>query len=671
MKIISYKPRLRWRFLVGTVLLGGAMLLLSAPPAAGPAEVQKLVGVLQQPGASLYEKARACQQLGEFGDKRAVPALAALLSDEALSAYARSGLEGIPDPDAAAALRAALPRLRGNRLIGVVNSLGVLRDGQAVGALAKLAGDPGSGAAREALLALGRISDSESISILRRTLATGPEAVRAAAAAGSLIAAEIQGVEGHWLGAIALYDAVRAADLPMSYRRAAMRGAIVARKADGLALLVQLLKSEEREVRNVALLTAREMPSARLAEALNTELETAKPELQAQLIQALADCHDSRSLQAVRTRVSSDHPLVRQAALKTLGKIGDQTDAGLLLQGLRAARSPEETAAASASLSRLEGTGVDSLILANLAETSDTGLRIALIHVLDARSPASATPELLKQAAAADPAISLAAFRAMRSAVGLEDLPALLALTKTCQDGPRRAAAEEALFYAATKTPGQQAGDLVLAELKQETPDLDKASWIRTLAAMGYAKALPAIALSLRDPNPWLVKITVDSLRAWPGPAPLGELLGLAESTPDAVLHARALAGALQLATTAGNGRQAPDATVVGWFERAAKAARSADDTRAVLTHLGRWTHAASIRLLTPYLDRAELRNDAASAILAAAGPVAEGPGYPILPPLLDRIAALGGQPFLDRVASLRRSIAATESAAREQKGKP
>src|ERR1035438_4564423 len=112
---------------VSGVALGLASLSPVARAATGPAEVRNLIAVLQRSDASLHDKARACQQLGEFGTKEAVPALAALLSDEVLSAYARSGLEGIPDPSAAAALRSALTSLKGNRLIGVVNSLGAIR----------------------------------------------------------------------------------------------------------------------------------------------------------------------------------------------------------------------------------------------------------------------------------------------------------------------------------------------------------------------------------------------------------------------------------------------------------------------------------------------------------------------------------------------------------------
>ena len=128
------------------LVLTAACLLAANTPAAdtNADKTRKLVAVLQS-NAPLFDKARACQQLGEFGGREAVPALAALLADEHLSAYARSGLEGIPDPSAAEALRSAAATLKGNRLAGVVNSLGVLRDAQAVGLLRKLADDPALG----------------------------------------------------------------------------------------------------------------------------------------------------------------------------------------------------------------------------------------------------------------------------------------------------------------------------------------------------------------------------------------------------------------------------------------------------------------------------------------------------------------------------------------------
>ena len=92
------------------LVTSAGLLAASAPAADTNAErTRKLIEVLQS-NAALYDKARACQQLGEFGTREAVPALAALLGDEHLCAYARSGLEEIPDPSAAEALRNAAIR---------------------------------------------------------------------------------------------------------------------------------------------------------------------------------------------------------------------------------------------------------------------------------------------------------------------------------------------------------------------------------------------------------------------------------------------------------------------------------------------------------------------------------------------------------------------------------
>ncbi|NMD34799.1 MAG: hypothetical protein GYA73_02860, partial [Planctomycetes bacterium] len=62
-------------------------------------ETPALLAVLAS-DAAVFEKAQACRWLGARGAKEAVPALAALLADERLAAYARDALEKIADPAA-------------------------------------------------------------------------------------------------------------------------------------------------------------------------------------------------------------------------------------------------------------------------------------------------------------------------------------------------------------------------------------------------------------------------------------------------------------------------------------------------------------------------------------------------------------------------------------------
>jgi len=129
---------------------GSPAQIMALPP-------EKLVAILKDSKASVYARAKACQQLAVVGDKTVVPALAALLPDPQLSHYARFGLEPIPDPSVDEALRTALGKVKGKQLVGVINSIGVRKDAKAIGALGKLLHDPDVEVAQAANAALARI----------------------------------------------------------------------------------------------------------------------------------------------------------------------------------------------------------------------------------------------------------------------------------------------------------------------------------------------------------------------------------------------------------------------------------------------------------------------------------------------------------------------------------
>lgn len=158
--------------------------------------------------AALQEKARACQELGNYGGPESVPALAALLNHESLADYARSGLEGIKDPSAGKALRDALGRLNGRNLAGAVNSLGVRREVAAVADLQKLALDTRRGVAPEALASLGMIGTPEAAKVLQKVLGDGPADLRVPAAHAALTSATQLSKDGHVAAARSLLESV-------------------------------------------------------------------------------------------------------------------------------------------------------------------------------------------------------------------------------------------------------------------------------------------------------------------------------------------------------------------------------------------------------------------------------------------------------------------------------
>jgi len=205
-------------------------------PPVPPAEFQEadiaklgapaLIDILKDSQSSEFKKAKACVRLGELGSKEAVPTLASLLSNERLSTYARYGLEPISDPSVDDALRASLSKLKGNLLIGVVNSIGKRRDAKASPALVKMMLGPDPDLARAAAASLGSIGGISSAKELRSALAKTSGMTKMAVADASLICAERLLAEGKRTEALDLYAFLSAPEVPKPARLAAMNGII-------------------------------------------------------------------------------------------------------------------------------------------------------------------------------------------------------------------------------------------------------------------------------------------------------------------------------------------------------------------------------------------------------------------------------------------------------------
>jgi len=185
-----------------------------------------LIRILSDASSPEFQKAKACQRAGELGAREAVPALAALLAHDHLSTYARYGLEPIADPSADEAFRAALPKLKGNQLIGVINSIGKRRDAKASPALVKLMYGADPDLARAAAEALGSIGTESSAKELQAALPRTKGLTRMAVADACLICADRFLQSGKRDQALALYAFLSAPEMPKPARLGAMSGIV-------------------------------------------------------------------------------------------------------------------------------------------------------------------------------------------------------------------------------------------------------------------------------------------------------------------------------------------------------------------------------------------------------------------------------------------------------------
>jgi len=414
-------------------------------------EEQKLIAILKSDGPG-FDKDVACRRLAVIATQEAVPALAALLADEGLCDSARYALEAIPDPSVDTELRAAMAKLKGRLLIGVINSIGIRRDARAVDALVKRLGDADAGVAAAAAAALGKIAGPNATNALVQALAGDPAVVRPAVGDALLAIADALLAAGKRDEAAAMFDKVRGAQVPKPLALGATRGAILARQSDGVPLLVEQFKSGDWDVLDMALRLVREMPESDVTRALAdpTLVSGLSPEKRILLLRALGDRRDAAALPTVLEAARSGDAKVRVAALQAVAQIGDATAIPALFGN---ALDPDAVvaAAAQASLVGIPNTNakVNDAVIARIAD-KDPKVRRVAIETVGKRQTLAAVAPLVKAADDSDAQIRVVVLKALteialvhrgEAAAKSEAKKAALALAdKLAQSNPTEAA---------------------------------------------------------------------------------------------------------------------------------------------------------------------------------------------------------------------------------------
>jgi HEAT repeat protein len=182
-------------------------------------ELETRLAAVLKTEVSRDAKDYVCRKLMVIGTAASVPTLAELLPEKDHSHMARYALERIPAPEAAQAMRDALPKLTGALKVGVIGSLGVRRDTASVPALAALLGDADPAVASAAAFALGDIGGPEATKALMTARPAGE-----AATDGRLACAEGFLADGKKAEALAVYKSLAGAEQPKHIRLAATRG---------------------------------------------------------------------------------------------------------------------------------------------------------------------------------------------------------------------------------------------------------------------------------------------------------------------------------------------------------------------------------------------------------------------------------------------------------------
>jgi HEAT repeat protein len=585
----------------------------SAP--AGEDRQGKLIAVLQS-DAPPQEKAITCKQLAIYGNREAVPALAPLLANPDLASWARIALEAIPDPSADAALREALGKVQGRLLVGVINSIGVRRDAQAADGLAKKLTSDDADVASAAAEALGRLGGATAAGTLEPALASAPPAVRSAVAVGCVLCAERFLADGKADEAVKLYDRVRKADVPRQRILEATRGAILARKSAGIPLLIEVLKSEDKELFGIGLTTAREIPGSDATEAMVAEMARLTPDRQALLILALSDRSDPKALPAMLAAIQNGPRKAGLAAMGALDRIGNASCVPVLLKAALET-DVDMAAAAKATLVKLPPEA-DADVVARLPQASGKTRQI-LIELVGKRRIESALPTLVPYTEDADAGIRGAAVAALGALGGEKQVPDLVKILLKTQDPGERAGLEKALTSAAAR--GGAACTPVLAPLARSEDGALRAIALHVLAGCGGPAALDAVKSALTDKDETVADEAVRTLSNWPNrwPEDAGvtePLLTLARSGKKPAHQILALRGYLQYLQ---GDKKLKDGERLAKVNEVLPLAARPEEKRLAISVLGTIPSGPALDLLVTFAADPAISEEACSAIVGLA----------------------------------------------------
>ena len=574
--------------------------------AAGRKAIEgKLLAVLKSPKAKFAPKQFACRMLRRVGTCKSTPVLAKLLTDEKLSHMARFAMESLNCPMVNPALRAALGRVKGNLLIGVVGTLGARRDEKAVPQLAKLVSDKDTGVAGAAINALGRIGGAEAAKAL--DAAEVDDKLKAARGDALMQCADRLLAGGKASEATAIYRKMYVPASPATIRIAALRGIAISDKANAASTLLSAMKDKNPKIQQAAggFMALVSGPAA--VKAFAAALPSLPASTRVVVLGVLARGGDASVLPVVLRATKSDEEPVRVAALSAVGELGDASVVPALLAS--AAKGGAEGGAARSAMVSLRGDKVNQTIIARMNKGDANQARLLIGVLTDRRAAEAVAPLLATAKTGKDPNVVADAVKALGVLGDLKDISALIDLLLETDSPATRDALEKAIGNVASRQKTEASRvTLIVAALPKASADA-KVSLLKVLGRLGGAKALAAVRSAAGSSDAKLKDAGVRALAGWSDDSAAVDLLKIAGAADSEVHQILALRGYVRLAGTPAKGRTT--AKTVAMFRKAAKLAKRADEKRLILGGLRNVRSIDAVNMAVEYLSDKALAREA------------------------------------------------------------
>jgi HEAT repeat protein len=586
--------------------------------AAARKDLETRLAAVLTTDASRDAKDFVCRKLMVIGTAESAPALGGLLTDKDCSHMARYALERMPAPEAAQALRDALPKVSGATKIGVIGSLGVRRDAASVPALAGLLGEADQKVACAAAYSLGMIGGLDAAQALSDAVKTAPEGTKEALANGLLICAERLLADGNKAKAALVYKTLLGRGEPKHLCLAAMRGLVAVTdpaSEDRIRIILALLANNDHDMRAMGFQQVREAAKGPAATKTFVERLAKLPaDGQVGLLDALADRGDKTARDAALNMLASPAVEVRAAAIRSLGSLGETADVSRLIQTLGAA-SDQERGAAEVALTRLQGPDVNATIVAEM-KPSQPKLRVQLLEVLVARRALDVTGAMLAAAEDKNGDVRAAALAALGKLAGPELAANMVDTVLKAPAGPQRETAEKTVMFVCNRIgEADKRADPVLGVFEHRD-DADKTALLPLIGRLGGSAALKVVEAAIGDANPARREAGIRALCNWPDASVAAKLTELAEKAADAGQRAAALRALMRVAALPD---KRSEAERLDLLKKAMSLATTEQERNYAIRRAKAIRSIDSLHFVLPYLEKPEYAQETCATIVELA----------------------------------------------------
>lgn len=572
----------------------------------------RLGAFAQSTASTRAARQHVIREIGRVGSAASAPALIALLSDTELGDDAAMALETLADRKADAAVLQALPTLPATARGRVVALLGRRRAADAVPAIVPFLKDPDASLSATAVGALGAYATPGAAAGLIAALPSLKGHALAASwdALLSCHAAALDSGNSNTANAILL--ALEKNRAPSHVRMAATLAALQTASPREAALKAAgLLTSNDPAAWAAGAHLARHRTDDRSLLAVIAALPSMPPAAQVAVMGIVEDRRLTVTAPLLARLAASGDPVVREAALRTMGPAG-RAESVPVLAAAAAEGAEASRAVARKALRLVNGPGVDEAIL-EIVRSGSPATRLEVIRAMGDRGTTAGLPVLLTVAGEADAAIRTEAIRQVGALAGPKEWARLLDLIVSTANDSDRPALVAAAAAAAVRQPNPGA-DLAL-RLQTAPPAPVHAALLSLAGRIASDTTLPDLVRAAASADAPVRDAALRALGAWPRSTALPALLDAAAgANPQA--QRLALRGAVDVTRKA---TDLDDAARIARYRDIATKLSHDDDRRMLLSAVGALSGPKALDVAAGFLGQPSVRAEAEAAAIQIA----------------------------------------------------